>query len=76
MHAADGRDAFDSRDGSDNRTLPRALTAPIDAVKAKLADPKFSEFLSKFVPLAIMFFCTSFNYSILRDTKVRGVRVV
>ena len=31
--------------------------------------------LKKFVPLAFIFFCILFNYTILRDTKVRVIRV-
>ena len=59
------------------RKAPVAATAQAAAIPAEDEDPA-KGFLGipkitwkKIVPLGFMFFCILFNYTILRDTKVR-----
>ena len=54
--------------------LPAPQAAASDAPKPEgtfLGYPALT--WQKIVPLGLMFFCILFNYTILRDTKVRGL---
>jgi hypothetical protein len=58
----------------------KTVLPPVQATPGDASTPPEGRFLgftaltwSKIIPLGLMFFCILFNYTILRDTKVRGI---